>query len=292
MTTPRDADSILAAWLEEGPNALPEPTRRAIAVNTRTMNQRRHLIWMPQRSHAMNPFVRIAAAAIVVVAVLGGAVYLLALGGGVGGRPPASAAPSTTPSAAPSAVPSPTPAVSAALGPIDTAVWKSYTSTRYGFSISHPADWTITSSDRVWAFPADAVCCPPPGTETFHTPADDVGVSVWSVALTPGTSADAWIKAYCDVMEAGPQCTALQSQTVAADMDGHAGRLVLFRDDTQAFITVGNRIYVVACWRADSEPSVAPYGGARRLIEGYLSTMRLLPGGPASPAPSATPRPS
>ena len=76
MNVQRDPDAILAAWLEEGPSALPEPTRRAIAVNTRTMNQRRHLMWLPQRSPVMNPFFRIAAVAVVVVAVLGGAVYL------------------------------------------------------------------------------------------------------------------------------------------------------------------------------------------------------------------------
>ena len=36
MTVKRDPDAILAAWLEDGPVALPEPTRRAIAVTTRT----------------------------------------------------------------------------------------------------------------------------------------------------------------------------------------------------------------------------------------------------------------
>ena len=41
MTVKRDPDAILAAWLEEGPTALPEPTRRAIAVTTRTTTQRR-----------------------------------------------------------------------------------------------------------------------------------------------------------------------------------------------------------------------------------------------------------
>ena len=32
MTTPRDPDAILAAWLDEGPTRLPDQTRRAIAV--------------------------------------------------------------------------------------------------------------------------------------------------------------------------------------------------------------------------------------------------------------------
>ena len=290
MTVLHDPDSILAAWLEEGPTALPEPTSRAIAVTTRTTNQRRHQIWMPQRSTTMKPIARIAAAAIVVVAVLGGAIYLFSPGGGVGGGPPVTAAPSAIRSAAPSAVPSPTPAASAALGPLDTTGWKTYTSTRYGFSIGHPADWIELPSNHVYAFPADGgQCCPPTASESFHTPADDVGVSAWSLGITAGTSVDAWIQAYCKVVESDSPCTALQSHTVAATMDGHAGRFVLFNGDTEAFILVGNRMYVVACWRPESDSTVAPFGGARRLLEGYLSTMRLLP---ARPTVSATPRPS
>ncbi len=36
MTVKRDPDAILAAWLHEGPAGLPDATRRAIAVTTRT----------------------------------------------------------------------------------------------------------------------------------------------------------------------------------------------------------------------------------------------------------------
>jgi len=68
-------------------------------------------------------------------------------------------------------------------------------------------------------------------------------------------------------------------------MDGHAGSLVSFVDDTQAFFLVQNRIYVVAIWR----PADYIQGGVPRLLEAYLSTMHLLPGGPA---PSASPRSS
>jgi len=30
MTTPRDPETVIAAWLDEGPTALPEQNRRAI----------------------------------------------------------------------------------------------------------------------------------------------------------------------------------------------------------------------------------------------------------------------
>jgi hypothetical protein len=291
MSAPRDPDAILADWLEEGPTVLPEPTRRAIVVATRTTNRSRRPFWMPQRRVIMNTYARLAVAAVAIVVVLGGAVYLFAPRAGVGGGPPATAAPSATPSAAPSAVASPSPAASA-LGPLDTTGWTIYTSARYGFSIGHPADWMVLPSNHVWVFPADVVCCPPPAAESFATPANDVGVSIWSAGIKAGTTGDTWIQAYCKVMESESPCTDLQTHSIATSMDGHAGRLVLFAADTQAFIQVGNRMYVVACWRPESDPTVAQFGGARRLIEGYLSTMHLVPGGPASPAPSVTPRPS
>ena len=105
MNVQRDPDAILAAWLEEGPTGLPEPTRRAITVNTRTTTQRRHPIWMPRRRPTMNPFARISVAALAVVAVLGGAIYIFAPGGGVGGGLPATASPQASPSARVSASP-------------------------------------------------------------------------------------------------------------------------------------------------------------------------------------------
>jgi hypothetical protein len=128
MNVQRDPDAILAAWLEEGPSALPEASRRAIAVNTRTTNQRGHPIWVPRRRLSMNPFARIAVAAVAVVAVLGGAIYIFTPSSGVGGGPPgSSASPPGSPSASarvsaspPAASPSPlaSPAVLADSGDI------------------------------------------------------------------------------------------------------------------------------------------------------------------------------
>jgi hypothetical protein len=102
MNVKRDPDAILAAWLEEGPTALPEPTRRAIAVTTRTTTQRRHPLWVPRGRPLMNTYARWAVAAIAVVLAIGGAAYFLAPAGGQFGGPP-----NTTPSAtsSPSASP-------------------------------------------------------------------------------------------------------------------------------------------------------------------------------------------
>ncbi len=111
MNVTRDPDAILAAWLEEGPTALPEPTRRAIAVTTRTTTQRRHPLWVPRGRPLMNTYARWAVAAIAVVLAIGGAAYFLAPAGGQIGGPP-NATPSAT-SSSPSAVASATPSASA-----------------------------------------------------------------------------------------------------------------------------------------------------------------------------------
>ncbi len=114
MNVPRDPNAILGAWLEDGPNRLPEATRRAIAVNTRTTTQRRRPIWMPQRRPFMSPIVRFAIAAVAIVVVVGGVLYVFAPAqGGVGGRPTATASPTPRPTSTPSASPTPAPSPAA-----------------------------------------------------------------------------------------------------------------------------------------------------------------------------------
>jgi len=103
MNVQRDPDAILAAWLEEGPNELPEATRRAIAVASRTNRQTRRAIGVPWRSITMNPLTRLAAAAVVAAIAIGGAVYLFAPGNQVGGP----SGPSAKPIQSSSTIPSP-----------------------------------------------------------------------------------------------------------------------------------------------------------------------------------------
>ena len=53
-----------------------------------------------------------------------------------------------------------------------------------------------------------------------------------------------------------------------------------FDNDVQAFFTngaPGEDMIVIAVWWGDSEPAVASYGGSRRLLEAFLSTMDVWP---------------
>lgn len=97
MKTVRDPDVVIATWLEDGPTALPDSTRRAIATAIEALPQRRPSR-LPWRFPNMNaPFRLVVAAAIIVAAAIGG-FYLLRPGGGlIGGPPTVSPSPRVSP---------------------------------------------------------------------------------------------------------------------------------------------------------------------------------------------------
>lgn len=134
--SPGDPDTILAAWLEEGPAQLPESTRRAIAVGLRSTRQNRRVLDVPWRPNAMNPFARLAIAAAVIVIVAGGALYLFTPGNqGVGGPPTADPSPSAV-------VPSAGPSVPPSASTTTPVAWETFTSDRFGYRIEVPSGWT------------------------------------------------------------------------------------------------------------------------------------------------------
>jgi hypothetical protein len=188
------------------------------------------------------------------------------------------------------ATPLQSPSADASMSLIDTSSWTPYVSDRYGFTIGHPADWSERAATGDWDLSAAANFLSP-ATEGFRAPGSAILVTAWSAPVEPGMTADDWIGAYCP-MDTAP-CTGLGDLTVPVMVDGHPGSVVRFADDTQAFILVDDRMYVVAVWEPDSDPRTSAYGGAVRLLEGYLSTMHLSPGGQAGASPTAaTPSPS
>ena len=183
----------------------------------------------------------------------------------------------------------PSTTASPAVLPIDTSDWGTYQSERYGFTIGYPSDWTVRPADHDWTLAGDAGDWLSTGQEALILP-NEIRVSAWSVALDPGTtletSADveAWVEQYCEV--ADPSCTGFNDRAIPLCLearDCHPGLLVPFEGDVQAFFpgstdgTSWDRIVVVAIWRVDDEPSVQPYGGAKRLLEAFLSTMGVCP---------------
>jgi hypothetical protein len=220
------------------------------------------------------------AAAIALIAIAGVAVFIAG-----GGPKPPTTSPTPTPPAA-SETPSPTN-----VGTLDTSQWIAYTSERYGFDIKRPPNWSETPSDHVWQLSESAEIPPSAGEHFVYEGLGvdmGVGVSTWSVALAAGTSLDAWIQTYCgSAAQLCPANMSLDRSSPITTADGHAG--VIFAgpsEDSRAFVLVYDRVYIISVWRTDSDPSVIEFGGGRRLVASYVSTLTLRPGGPA---PEASP---
>lgn len=104
MTTPRDTDRLIRAFLDEGRDELPD--RAYDAVRSRIDQTRQRVFIGPWREDQMFKYARfaIAAAAIVVVAVVG--IQFLPGNGGIGGQPTSSPTPSAS-TLVPTAIPEP-----------------------------------------------------------------------------------------------------------------------------------------------------------------------------------------
>jgi hypothetical protein len=175
------------------------------------------------------------------------------------------------------------------LPPIETRAWSAYRSDRYKFTVDYPQDWTAVPATRDWTWRTDARDRVSPGHEAFRSPDERVRVSVWSAPLDPSTREEsiaylvAWVEDYCEESGNSP-CTGIADRAVELCLekwDCHPGLLVPFDKDVQAFFSGGiydqEAMTIVAVWQGESAPTVAPYGGAQRLLEAFLSTMQVWP---------------
>jgi hypothetical protein len=281
MNSDRDFERTAAEWLDAGSDATPPRVIDAVLLAVRTTPQERDF-GIPWRTSFMNRALS-AAAVIAVVAIAGiAAFYAFGRGPNVGSGPTPS--PSTQQSQAPSASATPNPSA------IDVTSWTTYQSDRYGFSIGHPSDWTEFPADHDWTLDADGPNWLSTGQEVFKAPGNTIRVSAWSIpvdrsAMPETTEAvEAWIVSYCNASINAP-CDQIHARAVPLCVerrDCHPGLLVPFTDDVQAFFTggiYGDTMVVVAVWWGESQPAVAPYGGARRLLEAFLSTMHVCEAG-------------
>jgi hypothetical protein len=189
---------------------------------------------------------------------------------------------------APSANATP-PEVGDVLEAIDTSGWTIYASDVYDLEVAHPPRWTEDPATRRWRLDSDGKNFRSPAHEAFHSPGGIVRVSVWDAPLDPAKREEstdyieAWVEDYCQATDNTP-CDGIGDRAIALCLekrDCHPGLLVPFEDDVQAFFSGGiydtDAMTVVAVWRGESAPAVARYGGARRLLEAFLSTMEVWP---------------
>jgi hypothetical protein len=276
MNTNADFDRNAAAWLADGPTELADRVLDAALHEVHSTPQRRR--WSaPWRASLMS--LRFSAAAVIALIAVAGIVAFNSLGG-VG----------TSPTAAPSPTASPAPTAAVVAASLDPTGWPTYTSARYAFTIGHPADWTELPSTRAWSFELDSDQFAPrsAGAEHFTSADGQVRVSVWTVPLEAGQvieswgDVEAWVGDYCERTGIAG-CTAIHDRVVPLCIekrDCHPALLVPFIDHVQAFGTGGvlpEGMLVIAVWRGESDPAVAPYGGSQHLLQAFLSTLNVWP---------------
>jgi hypothetical protein len=280
MNVIRDPDAIVSAWLEEGPDVLPDSTRRAIAVSTRTTRQSRLPYRLPWRIPSMNGMTRLAFAAVAVVAVVVGGLYLLRPGadqpGGVGGAgfPGPSASPAPSASAGPSTSAIPEPSVG--------AMTQAFTSPTFGYSIRYPAGWTAT--------PTTGEGPTPGGADEFVSAAGGWYLRALSRAVPDGVVVDDWVLQtlqHSDNAGCMPPRDTMESITV----DGHEGRVLGFcgvppAPQIEATVVVDKLAYLFTLFDGREAPSDEE---ARALFDRLTTTMTLDPGSVGgSPKPSSS----
>ena len=290
MTVTRDPDNTIATWLDDGPVTLPAETRRAIAVGLRTQPRAGRMAILGGSS--MNRIHRVAAAAAIIVAVAGLGAFGLSNRTSGPAVLPSSAIVSASPSA-PTPAPTPqsvSPVSSPSGDPLDTRAWVTYTSALYHFDIGRPATWTVRPATRAWSFDLDSDTNAPitPGADHFTSPDTLVRVSAWDVPLGSGFDLDSrdqlltWITDYC-TRTGTAGCAGVRDRAVFfcnEFRDCHNAYLVPFADWVGTFAwggSIDGAVRIVAVWRSENEPQVAPYGGGRALLEAFLSTMNIVP---------------
>jgi hypothetical protein len=274
MNQPRDLDAIIATWLDDGPVDLPDETRRAISVGLRTQPRARRVAILGGSS--MSPLNRLVAAAAIVLAVVGLSAFVLSNRGGGG----AGATPAPSISATPSALASPSVAPSPSATAVSTVGWLPFTSSHYKYTIAYPPTWAATQATRDWVPATDPLASPGPGgvSDVFlgNPPnGPETGVFGFAADVPAGTSEDAWLASYY----AGRNYCPTLPTFVPITVDGHPGKLdPCF--DAQAFVFVGNRVYVFVIYQTAMQP----------LFRAFLSTVRFPASSPSgSPVPSASP---
>jgi hypothetical protein len=250
MTTPPTPDPVLA-WLEEGPSELPDETRRAIAVDVHSTNQRRRGFIASWRATNVNGMSRLVLGAIAVVVAVGAGLYLFGRGGPTGqvGGPPTRAPAAPTESASPTGSIQPSAVI-----PDMTVTFDSEFS---GFSLRHPVGANIVRAASVWSVSVE-------GTEGFDFigPGEpDFGMFRAASTVAPKNSViDPWIDAFV---------------TGAA-----VGTCNPPRSTLPATVVIGRRVHVFTLFFDSAD--------RRAVFDAFIATVDLRPED-ALEAPSASP---
>ncbi len=196
-----DIDRVLQVWMADGPTAIPDRVVDVVAARIGVQRQRR--AWPFQRRVPMNPLFKLgaAAAAVLVIAVVG---YSL-LPGQAGPGGPSTPLPTASPSAAPTLTPSATPDATA-----KTTTWRPFNSAPdLTITFAPPAGWGEFEEFAVIG-PADST--DPAGVSVVFLQADGIHSDPcrWDIAGTGGEGQPGDLAVGVDALELA---TALDANT-------------------------------------------------------------------------------
>jgi hypothetical protein len=273
MTTTRELERRLAEhFLAEAPSRAPDWILPSALTTIDTTRQRRGLT-APRRNYDMPTYAKLAAAAVVVIAVGALALWQFAPPG-PGGRP----TPAPTPTASPTPVPtaSPTPAASTYVPP---ALTERFISDFHGLSLSYPTGWTARAATQPWTTSGPFFFLDPT-SDFLYDPGrtDHLFLGMASQPLD-GTPFDQWSTDFL----AAEGCEGTDPIVV----DGVDG--VMGADCGQAFVSSGGRGYVFWLYRSGDDPELQGVDWTAFLND-LLATVQLAPEDAVDEEPTASPR--
>jgi len=284
MNAHHDLERRLADFYDaEAPRQAPDRVLHAALSSIDTTRQRRVLIRVPRRFHAMNMSAKAALAAAAVIAA--GAFVLAVVGpfrqsptgpGAVAPSTPATPSPSTPtlPSASLRSSPSTIASPSASqLAPLTG----SFTSAVFGVSSSYPAGWKIKPATELWTRQVSWACAQICADVIYEKETDSPFFSVASQPLA-GKSGAAWVAA--TLADPGWEGTC-PPVTEPVSIDGTSGTLATICPEglLVALTTSGGRGYAFLLYRVDDINQ----------FKAILATIKLHPEDAVNTMPSPSP---
>jgi len=271
MTTTRDLERRLAEHFHgEAPSRAPDWILSSALMTIDTTRQRRGLTAL-RRTYDMPTYAKLAAAAVVVIAVGAYALWRIAPSG------PGGPGPSPTPTAPPTSAPRPAPS-STLIPYVPPALTGSFTSNLHGLSLSYPEGWTEQAATVPWT---DANLPPfgDPAGDFIYDPARDDHLFL-ALASQPlgSTSFDDWLTDFL-VAEG---C----ARTDRLAIDG-ADR-AFGTDCGFALFSSNGRGYIIALHVSVDDADLRSFDSAAWL-EDILATVQLHPEDAVDEAPTASP---
>ena len=256
MTTPRDPDRLVQAFLAEGPTELPDRTYDAVRGQIDRTHQR--VVIGPWREPRMNNIAKAAIGAAAVLAIAIGGLRLLPNGGQVGSvtsspTPSPTASSTSAPSAAASPIPSTSDFDLAPMGPLNPGRYQAVSEVdKVPFSFTLPAGW----KSEGWYLTNRT-------TEEAHTGLIVSFLPVANVYEEPCASKMADPPVGPSVTDLAAALVALPGTTASSIrdvvLDGHAAKLVEYTINPDVVCTTG-QFYLWHDKAGGDMWEVAPFG--------------------------------